>query len=293
MAEEPNGPSPDPGAATVGEAWRPFSVRQAGTEEAAAFDVPHVGAPPWLQASLMAWVRPRIRAEAAALGVVNRLHLTLEGRNTSSFLEVRCSRDPKVLLDVVDALINEPHRNDAAARELDGILKDGGSALTVGKGANGFELQERVDPTVTAAAKAAASTNDRSGQHLARAWSAAYRRNGDPGAAYGEAVKAVEAAACPVVIPKDQACTLGKVIPALRDGAKRFEVGLDPGQAPVDQVGVVVGMLELLWKGQNRHGSDDESTPIDVSPQEAAAAVHLAVVLVQWFRAGVVRRKST
>lgn len=199
--------------------------------------------------------------------------------------------DPMIFLDVVDALLIEEHCSQVHAEALELLLVEAGSAFSVAERADGYyELQHRVDPTAKAAAEQTTS-GDRAGQHLARAWSAAYRRAGDPGQAYWEAVKAVEAVAGPIVIPKDGSATLGKVISALRNGAPNFEVGLDAGAAPFDQVGSVVGMLELLWKGQNRHGSDDESVPIDVSPEEAAAAVHMAVVLVQWFRSGVVRRR--
>lgn len=51
-------------------------------------------------------------------------------------------------------------------------------------------------------------------------------------------------------------------------------------------------MMRLQWKGQyDRHGSDDEETPLHVGQDEAEAAVHLAITLVQWFRSGAVARK--
>ena len=51
-------------------------------------------------------------------------------------------------------------------------------------------------------------------------------------------------------------------------------------------------MLRLLWEGQtDRHGSLAPTTA--VGPDAAEAAVHLAIVLVQWFQAGAVRQSST
>jgi hypothetical protein len=47
----------------------------------------------------------------------------------------------------------------------------------------------------------------------------------------------------------------------------------------------VIGMMTALWEGQtSRHGGQQPTR------LEAYAAVHLAVVLVQWLRTGTVRR---
>jgi hypothetical protein len=49
-------------------------------------------------------------------------------------------------------------------------------------------------------------------------------------------------------------------------------------------------MMELLWRGQHdRHGTGADDSPTDVSQEEAEAAVQIAVLLVQWFRTGVVQ----
>lgn len=53
---------------------------------------------------------------------------------------------------------------------------------------------------------------------------------------------------------------------------------------PDDAVWNVIGMMRLLWHGQqDRHGTSDESTPIAVSSAEAEAAIQLAIPLVRWF----------
>ena len=81
--------------------------------------------------------------------------------------------------------------------------------------------------------------------------------------AYGEAVKAIEVAAKPVVTPDDPLATLGKMISAIRDEPGKWETDaeFDGG------VQTILAMMKLAWKGQLRHG--DENAPIDVS-QEAA-----------------------
>jgi len=60
-------------------------------------------------------------------------------------------------------------------------------------------------------------------------------------------------------------------------------------KADTDAVTIVRLMAQLLWTGQHdRHSNFDPSKPISVNQAEAEAAVHLAVVLVQWFEAGMI-----
>ena len=48
-------------------------------------------------------------------------------------------------------------------------------------------------------------------------------------------------------------------------------------------------MLDLLWKGQSRHGGNPNSR--QQTQAEAEAAVHMAAALTQWLTAGVLHRK--
>jgi hypothetical protein len=51
--------------------------------------------------------------------------------------------------------------------------------------------------------------------------------------------------------------------------------------------------MQLLWTAElSRHGTADESVPLDVSPSEAEAALHLAVTLVHWFHSGAIKAKT-
>jgi hypothetical protein len=64
----------------------------------------------------------------------------------------------------------------------------------------------------------------------------------------------------------------------------------DADGAPRD-VDPLVNMLELLWQAQvSRHGGAPKSRHQDQA--EAAAAVHLAAVLVQWLSTGVLRKRQ-
>jgi hypothetical protein len=113
--------------------------------------------------------------------------------------------------------------------------------------------------------------------------------------AYREAVRAVEAAVCPVILPKDPKATPGKAIKALKDAppgkfATTFS-GTMPGVTPVD---AVRGLMDLVWTSElDRHGTNDDSVPLHVSREQAEAALHAAVTLVQWFLHGTVRLATT
>ncbi|MDQ3679176.1 MAG: hypothetical protein M3378_01260 [Actinomycetota bacterium] len=52
-------------------------------------------------------------------------------------------------------------------------------------------------------------------------------------------------------------------------------------------------MGSVLWNGHtDRHGSDDQRMSVPITQEQTEAAVHLAVVLVQWFASGAIRRTA-
>jgi len=102
--------------------------------------------------------------------------------------------------------------------ELDLMLARDGSARTVGEDEAGRPcLQRRVDETSEAIAKDSVSKHGNAASHLRAAWHKVYGRKPDASGACREAVRAVEAAAKPVVTPNDPIATLGKMIKAMRD----------------------------------------------------------------------------
>lgn len=106
--------------------------------------------------------------------------------------------------------------------------------------------------------------------------------------AYRDAVLAVEAVALPIAIPNNPTGTLGQVVSHISDTEARWTVGgLDSTKQASG--GTLVAMLRTLWHNQERHAQPD-GTIIDVGQAEAEAAVSLAVILVQWFASGAVRR---
>ena len=108
----------------------------------------------------------------------------------------------------------------------------------------------------------------------------------DFGKAYSGFIKAVEAAAYGMIEPNNSKATLGTMLGHMRSYPNHFCPLLPaPGIAPA----AVIGMMTALWEGQtSRHGGQQPTRP--ETSQEAYAAAHLAVVLVQWFRSGTVRR---
>jgi len=284
--------------------WRPLRVRESGDH--AAYDSLHPGVPPWLNSSLGAWVWGHIRRWDDMTRVVRVFRLEdLDQSSDQSLrltLELRMIGDEEFFLDVVDYLLSrlKPHPfAEEAPSSLDGdtdaagdlaqMLSEAGSLWKVDwVGEHRYGLVRRMRPEVEAAAEQVMSWDDKAAWHLRLAWSAVYGRQPDPGKGYGEAIKAMEAATIPMVCPDNPRATLGRVINDLRAKPGKWVVNLKH-PTPDRQVQTVADMLDLVWKGQSdRHGSPDPSAPISVTQEQAEAAVHLAVTVVQWFNTGVV-----
>lgn len=279
--------------------WRRLSEREGLAEPD---DSLYEGVPPWLRKSLEHWVDSQIMVEEWGQDAP-RAHLLRE-------IERRCrielkwrdgefsahrsliglmESDPRKFLDVVDALLTH-HADDDAAYDLKQILSEGGSLWKVDFREDRWVLERRVEATVAGAAQSA-MRRGRAGELLSRAWGEMYGREPNPSAAYRDAVRAVEAAAQPIVLPKDPKATLGKIIPAMRDAPAKWRVVLQPDG--IDPVDAVIAMLELLWRAQHdRHGDPDTARPLVVSDREAEAAVHLAATLVHLFSSGALTVSS-
>ena len=204
-------------------------------------------------------------------------------------LQAYISADDPIALDIVDFALMTSSEYDDEPAQLEVILEEGGSAWSVTRRGDTWGLEERVPEAARAQAEKAMGLVGRSSRYLGEAWVRTYGRDRDPSMAYREAVRAVEAAAKPIVTPDDEMATLGKMIVAIRDAPHKWEVVLDPGG--FDPVSGLLGMLEALWTAQlDRHGTDDDEAALYVSREQAEAAVHLAVTLVIWFEKGYVQR---
>jgi hypothetical protein len=117
-------------------------------------------------------------------------------------------------------------------------------------------------------------------RHLSSAWNHTFGRNPDPGRAFSEAIKAVEAASIPIISPNNTNATLGTVIGDLKSTPDKWQVVLmRPSGAGTPPIEVITSLAGLLWANQtDRHAP---AQPIQQS--QAEMAVHIALTLVHSF----------
>lgn len=289
---------------------RLLSERVAGREEEPLMD----GAPPHLRPALLHWLERAGDESKADVTLYQRLALRLRieydpvgykqyapssgggpkspaGKAAAGryFGEVLNRYGDEVLLDAVDLMLQvEGGPARSAPGDLEDVLEIGGSAWRVS--VDGSHLERRVlEPVRDAVQRAideATAAKSSAAEHIKEAWRQTYGRNPDPTKAYSEAIKAVESAAIPVVLPNDKKATLGKVVPHLRNNKGDWECAVHPGS-----VDTPLAMMESLWQGQSdRHAGSTPTVP--VKQAEAEAAVHLATTLVHWFLSGAIKRSS-
>lgn len=261
------------------------------------------GVPDHLDRLLRNWIYTTL---AECNGLVNRVQLRLrlpsavliERRGAEQAVAAyRGDANPLIALEIADAVLRfseerYPNRQmwRVAAQELAAILYESGSAYAVSDDL--ASIERRVDETVArsaAQAQASASANVESGSaasHLRLAWIAAYGLDPSPTTAYGESIKAVEAAAHHVIEPNNTKATLGTMIGVVRNSPSAFQFAV---QGPNSNGTTLLALLQLLWQGQtSRHGGQQPTR--NETQAEAEVAVHLAATLVQWFSSGAVTR---
>ncbi|WP_066040855.1 hypothetical protein [Herbiconiux solani] len=200
---------------------------------------------------------------------------------------------PEQFLDFVDFLVFKlgelGYGGEESLESLELLLADAGSSWKVGSRAGHASLEQRVPTGIAQAVDEVTNAPGDAGRLLAEAWNATFGRGHDYEKAYSKAVKAVEAAAIPVVSPANVRATLGTVIAQMKQQAD-WELGLTREHADYPTQEVVLGMLQALWTGQNdRHAGQPGFAAS--SAADAEAATLLAVPLVQWFTSGALKRK--
>lgn len=157
-------------------------------------------------------------------------------------------------------------------------------------------LQRRIDMALAQQAEQAEGLAMEAGrpaarQHLAAARAKLFMLRPEPGAAYAEAIRAVEAVANPVLLPRQQYPTLSLARDHLRDAAAKYEFAIPGKNGAPGEVTLVVDMLTTLCGGHSdRHAGGPNNMP--VTQESAEAAFGLAVTLVAWFAGGAVRRRA-
>jgi len=216
--------------------YRPPSKRDVFDSD---LDTLHETVMPWMVPPLKRWFQPLLINEAhydydfiEGLEMATRLRAPLDRRNIWGEFEHRLENDPWFGLDAAAYALSRTTIIRTAthtlrfrpAETLDRLLRESGSAWEVteldiesGKEGEKALILTRRD---LAAAKCAIldirSQHDRPGRFLTDAWKAIASRDPHTNEAYDKAVKAIEAAAQPVVTPKDHKATLGKMISAMR-----------------------------------------------------------------------------
>lgn len=268
--------------------YKPLSVRRGLREELKAQE----GVPPQLRYAVRKWLESRFGFHSsggmndglmASVAITTGIHVqaTYDTGGIMNQILGACEADDDVYLDVLDATLHFVG-SSAAASGLKTVLDMGGSAWTVAS--DGKSLQRRVDPTATQAVAAAADPADKASEELKEAWASAYGRTPNPSDAWDHSIKAVEEVLIPVVVPKVQKATLGDVLGQLKANPTGWKFLLGTSSTTLDSVQTLEAMLRMMWPNPDRHGGGKTArTP---TPDEAAAVVQLAVLVVQWCRNG-------
>jgi len=294
------------------ERWVPFSRRgKAGAEEWHALED---GVADHLRPSLMGVVTQGLSLSTGNGASIQRtLRLALGDGPVQNTLMATASADDETLLDITDCLLSEAcnhYRADptraynldarirqdamkenaiAYAANLRRILAESNSVFEVDlSDGKQWGLRRRVDETATRAVEMAVAISNDAGALLASAWSSTFQREPDLVRAYRDVVLAVEAAACPVLIPTNTMPTLGTAISRLKQSTPTWTVaGLD--DKAQQSAETLLAMLETIWQNHSRHAEHGGKAPDLVEQQEAEAVLFLAVTVVQWFERGMVQ----
>lgn len=281
--------------------WRPLSLR--GGDPDPRFDEPSEGLPPWLTGPVLEWVETAflpsgyVNDEALrALQLDFRLERPLGAGGVSPHKDLinRMQGNDDFALDVLDWMVHNHryfstgHRSEEWVGQLGLLLNQGGSAwevITVEYMSH--RLTRRAVGPMVEVLEQTATEATRAHSHLSEAWSKLMGRGPDPSGAYREAVRAVEAVAKPVILPNNDRATLGQMIAAIREKPEKWT-------ATIGTVDDVRTQMEAVWTGQlDRHGTDDETVPLNVSAAEADAAFSACLNLVRLFVGGHIVQAAT
>ncbi|SNX88171.1 hypothetical protein SAMN06272735_8607 [Streptomyces sp. TLI_55] len=285
--------------------WRRLADRLNGKHDP---EVLYEGLPDHLAVPVRHWALEALRNYVLVGVVCLRLRLPSTVLNSrapdEALANYQDKNNPMIFLEIVDALLagladTNPYSSGnygATARDLrtklDYILTEGGSAYMVNPERDGLcrRVNETLRESLEAAVQAADKQTQGAGTHLREAFSAAYGISPNPSVAYSQSVKAVEAVANPLFLPKSPEPTLGAVRSTLDQGRNKYEMVVQDRTGAPAGINAVVELLNLLWHGQrDRHAGGPTSQP--VTQEAAETAVHAAALLVHWIATGAIRKK--
>ncbi|MFZ4277916.1 hypothetical protein ACOZFM_35005 [Streptomyces arboris] len=284
--------------------WRRFADRLAGKNDP---EVLFTGLPDHLQVPVRRWIGVTTHEFDAIQEVCLRLRLPSEILNSDDPVLALVNADSgkdMLFLEVADVLLDilskvgyhrGPQRLKAAddlRSRLDSVLTMGGSAYAITPEGDGLclRVEETLRRTLDEAVQAAEALQQDAGAHLREAFVAAYGIKPNPSVAYSQAVKAVEAVANPIFLPKSPEPTLGGVRSTLDQGRNKYVMAVSDRAGAPAGIDAAVELINLLWHGQrDRHAGGPTSAP--VSQEAAETAVHAAALLVHWISKGYLRKK--
>lgn len=276
--------------------WAPLSRR---TARLSTGDLTE-NIPRWLYPKLQEWLYQILQSTYKPIRILQpgqEAYMTnrIMGKVRTDTVPWLLAPDDSKFLDAIDATIRfNEWRYDHAFMDYGdpGTLEELLVTANFAWRATWKGLERRIDATTAeAVGTTIRNATEEAAEHLAAAWAAVYGRHPDADKAYAEAVKAVEATACRLVLPTNPTATLGQVRNHLRDAPTKWEIVLPDKNGALAPATVVMEMMTALWEGQrSRHAG----TPTSRRQQsaEAAAAVHLAATLMNWLTSGVLRRKT-
>lgn len=202
---------------------------------------------------------------------------------------------PEFMLNIIESMIAvdpaiffQPAGGGVShSAHLDDLLSRGNSLYEI----RNENLVERVSPEAREQLEEAIAAASRTAaDHLVAAWRDAYQREPNADQAIEDAIKAVEAAAQPVLAPKDSSATLTKMAGDLKIAAHLWDHAMFDKTDQTRPITRTIEMMRLLHDTQTgRHGVG-AGYP-DQSIESVRAALQLAATLVQWFSTGVIFKK--
>lgn len=284
---------------TTDKHFIPFSVRR-GARSGDAFAALHEDVPGHMRPSLLGWVASAIRDLNLDGYLQRRLQIDLAKQGAKSVYHA-ATKDDALLIDVVDMILQRMldlyqggdyqirREIKALIPPVEAILTESSSAYAV-DWSDRWQLTVRVDATAKEAFEDAVTHAQHAAELLKSAWSATFKRDPDPSAAYRDAVLAVESVACEAFIPNDKRPSLGKAISHLQDTVANWTVAtLDDQQQA--SAATLLAMLKTVWQNHQRHVGEGGTPPEPASQAEAEAVLFLSVTIVQWFERGLVQRR--
>jgi hypothetical protein len=249
------------------------------------------GIPPWIHPAMERWLlnalkRPDAKPNYAVIESFEMRHRLTPPRRSISLpneMAARALSHDEYGLSLVNYILwmapEIRFRSLNLPSIMSAILARGGSVWEVTESSeSGRYRLTRRDLAGTGDAIGELPAGDRAADMLRSAWEKIASRDPDPSGAYDLAVKAVEAAAHPVVSPNRDTATLGSMLGDLRAQPQRWSFVLE-------DLDTVIAMGTTLWTHHYRHGTQQRD---DHTLDEADAAVHLALALVRFFTGNAV-----